>query len=95
MRIVIKLTPEQAEAVERFRAEQTKAETNPVTGQQMMVPIYESVEDMIVQTIGATILCTALNRFPPAAAMQDLADIKRVQDRMARRAMPELAKPGE
>jgi hypothetical protein len=95
MRIVIKLTAEQAEAVERFRAEQVRPETNPATGQQMMVPIYETVEDMIVQTIGATILSTALNRFPPAAAMQDLLDIKRVQDRMAKRAMPELAKPGE
>jgi hypothetical protein len=91
LQITIKLTDEQEESLTRFWNQQSQPQTSPVDGQQMFVNPYVSVEDLIVQTVQATVVKTAIDRCPPTAAMKDLEDMQKLRDKMSARTKVELA----
>lgn len=90
-KVTIELSEEQVESLTKFCLAQTKPEVNPVTGQQMQVPMYESVQDLIIQAVQATVINTSMQLYPPASALADLRIVKEAQERLALRAKPVLA----
>lgn len=91
--ITIRLTDEQEESLTRFWNQQSQPQISPVDGQQMFVNPYSSVEDLIVQTVQATVVKTAIDRCPPVAAMEDLEAMAALKAKMADRAKVSIAVP--
>jgi hypothetical protein len=92
LKITIRLSDDQEESLARFWALQSVQETSPVDGQPMSVNPYQSVEDLVIQTVQATVVKTAMDRCPPAAGMKDLQDLAKLRERIAARTKVELDK---
>lgn len=94
MQITITLLPDQVEALESFRRQQTKLVTHPQTGQQFTDFIYPTVPAMIERHV-AGLVQGAIQQFPPAALVAQHEQIKALQQQLADASVPTVAVAGE